>query len=394
MAGRFFANLYPSKICGDCRLEIWNLVSIEYGSGHRHWHHGRDVHVCNTHCCWRLVFFSQHLLGLSFLFSHLETLPPLDTISRTLTSATASSNNGGLSSVQSLTIVIPATCSVIVLTVIVIVACFVLGTKRHQQFESTLLTAIGANGNSNGGANGGAATRQNSLSNLTNGTICRGLMGTPHHATPLNSGCGEEPRYGTNISAYEHYGFTGLPNGGQNTVDTFHLSIMSNGDSRKDLCNGNLTNNIELSSACAAAANYSTLKKRSPPTLNGNSQPPATTTTTTTTCLDSKLLALSEGGGKCSAGATSGEDGTGGDTVHYFQTPYALSRITRFSSGPTEECPLDCTGQMAQVNTTAASACIGGCGQQMQNGGSATLRQNRAGQSDHVYDMPFPPKWV
>lgn len=318
-------------------------------------------------------------------------MPPLDTISRTLTSATsatASNAGSGLSSIQSLTIVIPATCSVIVLTVIIIVACFVLGTKRTQQFESTLLTAIGANGaNANGtnGIGGNGSLRQNSIGNLTNGTICRGLLGTPHHSTPLSGGCDQEPRYGTNIAPYEHYGFTGMPNGGlTSSVDTYHLSIMGNGDNRKELCNG-VPNNIEMNS-CGNNVNYATLKKRPVTTM--------ATQQSTTTCLDSKLIALSEGKGNTNGTnintdlSTTIANETGNDAVHYFQTPYALSRITRFTGS---EEVLECNNNNTATPVVGGGNCIGGCGQQM-NGG-ATLRQNR-GQSDHVYDMPFPPKWV
>lgn len=296
---------------------------------------------------------------------------------------------------------------------IIIVACFVLGTKRTAAFESTLLTAIGGgagggcvgNSGSSNGMNGNGA-RQGSLAN---GTLCHGLMGTPvHHGTPLNhgggSGCDSEPRYGTvttsNTTAYEHYGFTTAQpgsNGGVGpTFDTFHLSIMGDGGRGKgDLLASN-NGAIELNNCSTYAT---AMKKRPPPQSNGTLCNGNNANTLATTCLDSKLIALSEG--KLSQEQTingqsqSNGDSGNGETVHYFQTPYALSRLqprpcNGQQSNSTED-HLNCL-EMESTNGNTMNGCMNGCG---SNQGSATLRpHHHRTNGDHVYDMPFPPKWV
>ncbi len=414
-----------------------------------------------------------HRLYNHSIFPSLETLPPLDTLPRSYNPQATSSgsasggggNGGGFSSIQSLTILIPATCSVIVLTVIIIVACFVLGTKRTAAFESTLLTAIGGGGGG-GGANGASGANGHHQSNGTNGlmnggrqgslvangTLCHGLMGTPvHHGTPLNGGglsggCDSEPRYGTvttsSATAYEHYGFTTAQPGGGNingglgggvgpTFDTFHLSIMGDGGrGGKDLLASN-TGAIELNNCSTYAT---TMKKRPPPlpsmTANNNgtggtlcngvgsaNNGGSSAINSATTCLDSKLIALSEGklseqqmttanGGNNNGGAGDERLTRDGETVHYFQTPYALSRL-----------PRPCNPQQQQQQSNSAEdhlnslemesnggggggngpngsmGCMNGCANVQ---GTATLRphHHRTNRDLHEYDLPFPPKWV
>lgn len=340
-------------------------------------------------------------------FNGTETLPPLDTISRTLTSATSSSSfgssSGSMSSMQSLTIVIPATCSVIVLTVIIIVACFVLSTKhRSSHFENTILTAIGASGGDNRQSN----LRQNSIGNLTNGTLCHGFSGngTPHHGTPGNN-CDGEPRYGTSgtlmSTNYDHYGFASN-NGPSLNSDAFHMTLMGNSGGGKE-CMAS-AGNIELNN-CMNGIYATTMKKQqSRPTVpngqcqqnNSNSQ------NSITTCLDTKLY-----NGNNDDHLTSEQ--MSNDTVHYFQTPYALSRLPARPNDNDESMQLIDSGMPlppppTSMTTTGTMCCNGGNTlvpngtvkqQQQQVNGSTTLGRPRTNANgDHVYDMPFPPKWV
>ena len=299
----------------------------------------------------------------------------------------------------------------IVLTVIIIVACFVLGSKRTAQFESSILTAIGTNGNGTTSATVGA-NRQNSLAN---GTLCHGLLGTPiHHGTPLNGPTDSEPRYGTvtnsSTTAYDHYGFTSV--GG---VDTFHLSVMGDGGRGKELLAANAAS-IELNNCTYATA----MKKR--PQLNGTlcnqtqqqQQQQSQQQQSVTTCLDSKLIHVSEGtntttgnGSKLDCTTTTTtmsnnqqqqqqqQQSQQQESSNYFQTPYALSRLPR-PCGATSNTTMTTNsvdnmtdGQFdSQMVPIMNGTCMNGC---------ATLRPNhlRGGlNGDHVYDMPFPPKWV
>lgn len=357
-----------------------------------------------------MFLINKHLCSI-------ETLPPLDTISKTLTSATSSTSSmavGGFNSIQSLTILIPATCSVIVLTVIIIVACFVLGNKRNSPFDNTILTAIGGSGGG-GGSNG---FRQGSLQ--PNGTLCMGSNGTPHHGTPGGLGgtscdSSSEPRYGTTTTAtYDHYGFNGLPS---TNVDTFHMTIIGGGDIRKDV---NTTGNIELTNCLNGLYATAVGKKRQMAmnnangnNINNNCNNNNNTNTcdnnngmsanSITTCLDSKLMLPGDAKQQqqqqlygVNANGTemlNGNGDSGNETVHYFQTPYALSRLPR----PPQQQPQSMDDGLIDVLPPPPTSCCnkqltGSQGQQL--GPTTTMPRPGRMNGDHVYDMPFPPKWV
>ncbi|KAH7636713.1 down syndrome cell adhesion molecule [Dermatophagoides farinae] len=247
-----------------------------------------------------------------------ETIPPIETISRTLKSANSISASSGsmdpgggantLSSMQSLTIVIPATCSVIVLTVIILVACFVTGTKhqrsslqhqfeqqqqQQQQYDDTLHATMGSN-------SGGFTSTHPSI----NGTPLRHHSDqycTPYSTTNLSQ---SEPRYcltATNVQQQlPSYGFcvsnesvyelpTVMPSNKFELVSTTTAATSGN---EIELFNQN----------SAQTMNYATLKKRNivqneqiisdvddednGPSFKGKS----TVTAMMTTCLDSKLI--------------------------------------------------------------------------------------------------------
>lgn len=95
-----------------------------------------------------------------------------------------------------------------------------------------------------------------------------------------------------------------------------------------------------------------------------------------------------------------GENG-GNETVHYFQTPYALSRLPQVSMDdgllealPTPPPPLcsanNCCAKLSQPNIGAPTANATLANQAQLGGTLGRPRMN----GDHVYDMPFPPKWV
>lgn len=355
----------------------------------------------------------------------LEKLPPLDTISRTLTSTNSITTSGNmigstsdgisgynsLNSMQSLTIVIPATCSVIVLTVIIIVACFVLGTKRSQQFESTLLTALSGAGNGVGGSS----------------TNHQSAVGTPHHhhSDQISSYCPtdlNEPRYSGPNNVVDHYGFFT----GSGDIPSKCSAVAA------------AANNIEMINAANAVINYATLKKRN--TNNSNTMLPSginqnqpetdsrnvqmNQLTNTTTCLDSKLCdnLITSANLKSMpsidhhSGMMMTIDDTANTTaitssesnVHYFQTPYALSRLPRCTTmnnqnnnsnnpniGNEDESFSGCLNGCVANNGISTTTATAGA---TVNGTTCTLRPvNRPcanSNGDHVYDMPFPPKWV
>ncbi|KPM02327.1 hypothetical protein QR98_0007380 [Sarcoptes scabiei] len=102
---------------------------------------------------------------------------------------------------------------------------------------------------------------------------------------------------------------------------------------------------------------------------------------------------------------TNDENKLNDPVVHYFQTPYALSRLPRSSFNNNENIMIgsDLDQQdgfnLGRVNLTnnnnnhildlnkSSSLATNGC----------TMRSVRPlmnGNGDHVYDMPFPPKWV
>ncbi|KAH9415900.1 hypothetical protein DERP_000394 [Dermatophagoides pteronyssinus] len=257
-----------------------------------------------------------------------ETIPPLETISRTLTSENSISASSGsmgssggvggsntLSSMQSLTIVIPATCSVIVLTVIILVACFVTGTKhqrssfqhqleqqQQQQYDDTLITAhsnISNNGFTSTHPSITATPLHQHFDHYHSDQYC-----TPYSTTNLSQ---SEPRYClTNVQQQQQqlpsYGFSAsneslyeLPNAAQSTKFAMvsKTKAAASSDNEIELLNQNSPQTMT----------YATLKKRNiiqneqqvmcdvddrnnRPSFNGQS----TNTTIMTTCLDSKLI--------------------------------------------------------------------------------------------------------
>lgn len=315
---------------------------------------------------------------------------------------------GGFNSIQSLTILIPATCSVIVLTVIIIVACFVLGNKRNSPFDNTILTAIGGGGGSNG-------FRQGSLQ--PNGTLCMGGNGTPHHGTPGGLGgtscdSSSEPRYGTTTTAtYDHYGFNGLPS---TNVDTFHMTIIGGGDLRKDV---NAAGNIELTNCLNGLYATAVGKKRQLALNNANgnnninnncnnnntcdNNNGGMNTNSITTCLDSKLMLAGDvkqqqqqqqlyGVNGNGTEMHNGNGDSGNETVHYFQTPYALSRLPRPPQQQQQQSMDD--GLIEGLPPPPPTSCCNN--QAPQLGPTSTMPRPGRMNGDHVYDMPFPPKWV
>ncbi|XP_046913808.2 cell adhesion molecule Dscam1-like [Dermatophagoides farinae] len=376
-----------------------------------------------------------------------ETIPPIETISRTLKSANSISASSGsmdpgggantLSSMQSLTIVIPATCSVIVLTVIILVACFVLGTKRSsQQFESTILTAIGAR---NGSNNSHHHTSLNGTPSHIHAHISDQLS-TTYCPTPATGDLSNEPRYSTGLlnNNLDHYGFcTG--NNGNNNVNNEIASAkcMINGTPTM-LATNNSTNSIEM--IHSATLGYATLKKQRsnlqtmksmldsdiknfdlsiPLSLADNSTTTSTATTmatSTTTCLDSKLCdmnKISDSSNLLTVQATlcgnnSNETNDTNNTVHYFQTPYALSHLPNNSNNNNNND--QCINKCNTVNNNNANTDMGNdqiselsCLNAAYTANNAyTLQPNTKNHQhhhsdnhhSHVYDLPFPPKWV
>nr|XP_027204712.1 Down syndrome cell adhesion molecule-like protein 1 homolog [Dermatophagoides pteronyssinus] len=87
---------------------------------------------------------TEETYSFSTLTINGATLSPLDTILMQTSSdigypsSSKTSTTMMINPIQSMTILVPATCSVIVLTVIILVACFVIRIKRQQYFNPTL----------------------------------------------------------------------------------------------------------------------------------------------------------------------------------------------------------------------------------------------------------------
>nr|XP_027205557.1 Down syndrome cell adhesion molecule-like protein 1 [Dermatophagoides pteronyssinus] len=376
-----------------------------------------------------------------------ETIPPLETISRTLTSENSISASSGsmgssggvggsntLSSMQSLTIVIPATCSVIVLTVIILVACFVLGTKRSsQQFESTILSAIGAR---NGSSNSHNHTSINGTPSHIHAHISDQLS-TTYCPTTATGDSSNEPRYSTGLLSnnLDNYGFCPGNNNLNNGIAS--AKCMINGTPTM-LAANNSTNSIEM--IHSAALGYATLKKQrtniqtmksildsdiknldlSKPlsSVDNSTSTAKTIVTSTTTCLDSKLCDLNKitdpsglltvQATLCCNNSNESNDNTN-TTVHYFQTPYALSQLPNNNNNTNNNNNDQFTNQFNAVNNDnnndmendqiAELSCLNAA---YTANNTCTLRPNIKNHQhlhgdnhhSHVYDLPFPPKWV